>query len=522
MKNFKLKLNFLSSFFKRNKTFKKTNIFFERIKNLFKIQSIKKKILGIYKEFYINKFKINYLIFFISIIFFYYLIYLSFPGILHDKSDQNYFTNKLKKQYNLEFSLTPEITYSILPKPHFQINDVIIFNNINNYQKEIAQVKRLKIYLHQKNFFKKRKLEIKTVELFETNFFINKMDINFIKNVLRKGFIDSPMIIKRANLFYQDMDKKTISFLNLKKIDMEFNNKINSDVVTSNGEIFNLPFVITWKQDLDKQEQISNLKFKKINLNIFNSTKFINKRKKNKLQIYLNRSRYIINYDLHDKKVNFESNNSFIGNNKFIFSGKLFLDPFNFNIISSLENLKSKKLLMNNLFLKEILSKDFLLNENFNGTMNLIINNLENNPLFNNLNLNLNFKGQTLEFNNSIFLNEKIANLVVRKGILFEEKNNLLFKAEVDFVVNDINKLYNKFVVPKKNRNDLKKINFEVLVNMTNNQFKILKITNESFKNKEFEGVDDLIYEFNSGGIKISNWIEFKIFANKLISSYAG
>ena len=57
-------------------------------------------------------------------------------------------------------------------------------------------------------------------------------------------------------------------------------------------------FVITWKQDLDKQEQISNLKFKKINLNIFNSTKFINKRKKNKLQIYLNRSRYIINYDL--------------------------------------------------------------------------------------------------------------------------------------------------------------------------------------------------------------------------------
>ena len=46
------------------------------------------------------------------------------------------------------------------------------------------------------------------------------MDINLIKNVLRKGFIDSPMIIKRANLFYQDMDKKTISFLNLKKIDM--------------------------------------------------------------------------------------------------------------------------------------------------------------------------------------------------------------------------------------------------------------------------------------------------------------
>ena len=45
---------------------------------------------------------------------------------------------------------------------------------------------------------------------------------------------------------------------------------------------------------------------------------------------------------------------------------------------------------------------------------------------------------------------------------------------------------------------------------------------NESFKNKEFQEIDELIYEFNSGGIKISNWIEFKNFANKIISSYSG
>ena len=174
------------------------------------------------------------------------------------------------------------------------------------------------------------------------------------------------------------------------------------------------------------------------------------------------------------------------------------------------------------MLLKEILSKDFFLNENFNGNMNLIIKNLETNPLFNNLNINLNFKGQTLEFNNTIFLNEKVANLFIKKGILFEEKNNLLFKSNVDFTINDINKLYNKFVVPKKNRKDFKRINFEILVNLTTNEFKILKITNDSFKDKEFEEIDELIYEFNSGGIKISNWIEFKIFANKIISSYAG
>ena len=60
-----------------------------------------------------------------------------------------------------------------------------------------------------------------------------------------------------------------------------------------------------------------------------------------------------------NKKINFYSNNSFIGNDKLVFNGKIYLDPFNFDITSSLDNIKLKKLLLNSLLLKEILSKDF-------------------------------------------------------------------------------------------------------------------------------------------------------------------
>ena len=229
-----------------------------------------------------------------------------------------------------------------------------------------------------------------------------------------------------------------------------------------------------------------------------------------------------MNYDLKDKKIKFNSNNSFIGNNKFIYSGEIFLDPFNFYIKSTLDKLKINKLILDNSFLKEVLSKDFVLNENFNGKIDLIIKNLENNPLFDNLNLNVNFKGQVLDFSNSTFSNEKIANLIVKKGKLYEDKNNIIFKGNLDFVINDINKLHNKFVVPKKNRNDIKKIKFELIFNLTNNEIKILNIINDNFKNNEIQEIDELIYEFNSGNIKISNWIEFKIFANKIISSYSG
>ena len=60
------------------------------------------------------------------------------------------------------------------------------------------------------------------------------------------------------------------------------------------------------------------------------------------------------------------------------------------------------------------------------------------------------------------------------------------------------------------------------MINLTNSEFKILKIVNSTFKDKEFQEIDDMIYEFNSGGIKITKWIEFKIFANKIISYYSG
>ena len=148
MKNFKLKTNSIFNFIKKKILIKNINNFLEYVKNTVKLGNIKKKLLENYNNFYEKKFKINYLIFILSIIFFYYLIYLSFPGILHNKSDQNYFTDLLKKQYGLEFSLTPEINYSILPKPHFQIKDVIIFNKKENFQKEIAEVKKIKIYFY--------------------------------------------------------------------------------------------------------------------------------------------------------------------------------------------------------------------------------------------------------------------------------------------------------------------------------------------------------------------------------------
>ena len=112
--------------------------------------------------------------------------------------------------------------------------------------------------------------------------------------------------------------------------------------------------------------------------------------------------------------------------------------------------------------------------------------------------------------------------MIFNKGTIYQDQNDIFFKGDLDFIINDLKKFNNKFVIPKKNRVELKKLNFEIIVNLTNLDIKILKIINDNFKDKEFEELDNLIYEFNSGAIKISNWIEFKIFTNRIISSYSG
>ena len=70
MKNYKLNLTTISNIIKKNKIYKKTNIILENTKNYLSIVHFKKKILQKYKEFYEEKFKISYLIFIFSLLFF--------------------------------------------------------------------------------------------------------------------------------------------------------------------------------------------------------------------------------------------------------------------------------------------------------------------------------------------------------------------------------------------------------------------------------------------------------------------
>ena len=274
MKKFKIHSFFQKGFLKKNilsKLFSKFFALCNMLKSTGKIsfnQFNKKNIENYISE----KFRLNYVLFLLSIVFFLYLLYISIPGILLSENLQNELEEKLKKEYNLDFALSSDINYSILPKPHYSINDVVIFTEKLNYQKEFSQIKKLKIFINQNNFLKKNNV-IKKIEIKNANFFIENSDFDFINNFLNRGFSKKTIKILKSKIFYKSDEGQIVSFFTLEDI-LVFRDELKKEnSLTSKGKIFNIRFTFDWKYDENSNEKITKIKFNTLKLNLLNKSK---------------------------------------------------------------------------------------------------------------------------------------------------------------------------------------------------------------------------------------------------------
>ena len=521
MKKFKIQSFLQKNFFKKNilnKMFSKFFTLFNITKSTSKIgfnQFKKKNIENLISE----KFQLNYVLFVLSIVFFFYLLYLSIPGIVINENIQKEFEEKLKKEYNLDFALTPDINYSILPKPHYIIKDVVIFTEKMGYQKEFSQIKKLKIFINQNNFFKMKNV-IKKIEIKNANFFIEKSDFNFINNFLNKGFSKKSIKVFKSKIFYKSDEGQIVSFLSLENIVIFYDDLKKENSLISRGKIFNIPFTYDWKYDENSNEKTTKVKFNPLKLSFLNKT--IKDDKIKSLKINFKRSKLNTNYFFEDDSIIIESNNSFLGTNKFDYKGKINLDPFDFQIDSEIQRFDIKKILPNKNILDEIFSNEFLLNENFNGKFAIKSKNLNNASFFNEILINSNYVGEKIELSNSKLFNKKIGSLNLDYGSVYLEENDIFFKGKFSFDIFDKNRFYRKFLVSKKNQRDLEKVYFGLIFNLSNFDTKIFFISLNKDKPELNDNLDNLIYSFNNNSITVNNWISLRSFINKILSSYPG
>ena len=328
------------------------------------------------KKFNLNfnfdpKFNINVkvIIFGISTLIFIYLLYLSIPSLYKSGRVQKVLSDEILSEYNLNISLSPDITYRILPTPHFSIKDSKLFYLKSNINNEIGELKELKIYIKQSNFFKKDQIIIKKILIKNANFFLKKENLTFLKELFNNKLSDKKIRIKNSKLFFNDKNNNTVFIYSIKKFLTNY--VTGKNILNIDGEIFKIPVKLSWEKDLITMDKILKLNFKKINIDLINKSNFKNKKYSHLNEINILNSKFKTNYEIIEGKIIFKSDQSIIKNTPISYTGNIELKPLFIKADTTSKTFDLYYLLKNSFWFNEIVKAGFIFNENFNGRISI-------------------------------------------------------------------------------------------------------------------------------------------------------
>ena len=461
-------------------------------------------------------------VFSLSTVFFLYLLYLSIPSLYDTGRVQKVFNEKFLTDFNLNISLSTDISYRILPQPHFLIKDAKLFYDKLSLPHEIAQIKELKIFISKKNFFDKKKFEILKVELNKSNFFLMKNDINFFKKYINEKFSEKKLLIKRSKFFLND-DKKNIIFIySIDKLKLNYEPVEDINLLNANGEIYKIPVKLNWKKNFTTKKKITELSTKKISLDLLNEGNFIQGSYEYENILDLFSSRFKTKYKVSDKSIVFESQKSLIKSTPIKYNGIINFKPFNFAI-----NIDSKKLNFlyfwkNAYIVDELISTKLLLNQNLYGKIFISSEKIIKNKYFNKIGININFKESEINLNNTKLYSDKLGELEIYDSILQSEEGLTILSAKLKLKIKDKDFFYKNFLIPKKNRKEIKNLIFDISLQLNNRLIIVNNVLFEdSNKIQNFDPIDQITENNKQIKYDYLNPILFKKFIKEIIIAYS-
>ena len=186
-------------------------------KTIFKVQNKTNNKSGISS---FNK----YLITFIGLLFLY-IFYLLIP-LLYDKSSiQKSVESKLLSEFKINVSTSADISYRILPAPHFLIKNSKILLKGSKSQKSMANVKNLKVFLSQKNLFNKEKMIITSIVIDRANFYLLRNELKILSDSSNNPFSNKKTKISSSNIFFKDNLGEIITIIKINKAILFFDDE---------------------------------------------------------------------------------------------------------------------------------------------------------------------------------------------------------------------------------------------------------------------------------------------------------
>ena len=450
----------------------------------------------------------------IILILFTYIFYLLIPLLYDKKWLENKIVSKLKNEFNISLSSSFDISYRILPKPHFLIK---------NSKIPLAKIETINIFINQNNFLSKDKLNISEVIVEGANFSLQEDDFKKLSKNEENSFPNKKIKINNSNIFLKDDLNETTSIIKILNAVLFFDEKKLLNLFYLKGEVFNIPF------NLDYKHTFNSIKNKRIEIDINDlKLKIINENFKiDEKLTYGTNNVSILNttinskYNIVDQIIRFDSNNSRVRNSKVNYNGRLTVNPFDLDLKINLDNFKISKLLSLNSIINEFIRSGLLFNENMSINTLINIKSKISDEIFNKAKIKSNISNGRINFDNSIFISDNIGLLKVSNSDLFLRNNNLTLTASLSLDIKDINKLFSFLNTSKKSRKNIKNIK-NIKLNITydflSNQieFKNIKI-NDNELSDEFLYMIEGFSDNNSNNLTKSRRL-----LNELIGLYEG
>ena len=443
------------------------------------------------------------------VVLFIYIFYLSIP-ILYDKDwIQNKIATKLSDEFNINVSNLFDISYRILPKPHYLIKDS---------KTALAEIKSLNVYVSQSNFFNKNSLRIREVVIEEANFSLLSDNFKTLYKDNKNRFYKKKIKINNSNIFVKNNLNELISIIKISNAFLFFDEKNLFNLFDLKGEIFNIPFELTYQNTLDLKKRIE-IKASDLKLDFINKSFKIDDDSSSGINniSFLNSS---INtkYNIKDQVVIFESDGSRVYNSKIDYNGQLAINPFDLNLKINLNNYKVSNLFSPNSTINEFIKAGLLFNENISVHTLVNIKSTKKNEIFNEAKLELRVLNGKINFDNSIFINNNIGLIEVSNSDLFLENDKLILTSNLSIDIKDVDRLFSFLNTSKKLRKDIKNIKLNIIYDFFSNQiaFKNIKIDDNEVSD-QFNNIVEGFIDINSNNLTKSRKL-----LNELINLYAG
>ena len=460
--------------------------------------------------------------YFISLIglLFLYLFYLLIP-VLYDKDWlQNSIEGKIFNEFKINVSSSSDISYRILPAPHFLIKNSKILLNIDKNQKTIADVKNLRIFLSQKNFFNKEKIILKKLIIVNANFSLLRKEFKILNDASNNRLSKKKIQIYNSKIFFKDNLQEIVTIIKVHKATLFFNDENKSNIFNLKGNLFGIPFTFALQGKTDSviNKRVS-FNAKSLKLNIINefSVEDDNSNKGKNIISFLN-SKIKTNYSMKEKLLTFASDNSQLASSRINYNGDLSINPFDLNLNIDLGDYKISKLFNLNSILKEFIKSELLYNDNLSSDISILAKTNAFGEIFDTAEINFSILNGKINFNNTKFINNNIGLLKLSNSNLFLENDRLIFNADLIFEINNSDRLYSLLNTVKRSRKEIRNILINLDYDLLSNEIRFNNVRIDN--NKVSDKFLNVIEGFNNNNF--NNPIKSRRLLNELFNIYDG